>query len=72
MIWTTPRTARKGHYCDSCGHWFGAGQRYLDGRVAPGHDVFDNDRWLRLTECSRCAERYGRPIPAAVATNGAA
>lgn len=65
MIWTTPRTARKPHYCGSCNRFIGTGQRYYDGRVAPGHDAFDNKAWLRLAECSRCAERYGRPIPPA-------
>lgn len=64
MIWTIPRTARTPHHCGSCDRWFGPGQRYNDSRIAPGHDVFGNDRWLRLAECSRCAERYGRPIPA--------
>lgn len=72
MIWTTPRTARKPHWCGGCNRYIQPGERYNEGVAAPNDNDLDNKAWLRLAQCSRCAEHYGRPIPPAQPTAHAA
>lgn len=71
MIWTTPRTARTPHWCGGCNRHIQPGERYNEGVAAPNDNDLGNEGWWRLAECSRCAERYGRPIPAAAARGAA-
>jgi len=61
---TVTRTARKPHQCSSCDGWIKRGQRYLSHTMSPGGDM-GYIGWNRIAECAGCAERYGRPIPAA-------
>jgi hypothetical protein len=38
------RTLRK---CDTCGGKIQPGERYQHTAISPGHDDYDNTRWLR-------------------------
>jgi len=66
---TTVRRARKERRCSSayvsCSRWIRFGDLYLEHVVGPGHDILDNTTWLRIPECSVCAEERGSPIQAA-------
>jgi hypothetical protein len=39
------------------------GQRYVRMVAFPGHEAVGGDRPWVLKVCTRCATRYGRPLP---------
>lgn len=65
----TYHRARKNYACEgrrdvpNCPKIILEGQRYLLSKLPPGHDVFNNDRWVKLRYCRVCAAHYGHPIP---------
>lgn len=60
MIRTSVRTANKAHRCGDCCRPIKAGDFYLEHVASPGHTDLDNPGWIRMVECSLCAQRYGR------------
>lgn len=60
---TLVRRARRDRICPSCGLFIKSGQLYLAHTEFPGGDAGYADSAghpVRMPECRRCAERYGR------------
>lgn len=60
MIRTTVRTSNRDRWCNDCGRPIRSGVRYLEHVASPWHGDLNNPRWLRMAECSLCAQGYGR------------